>query len=193
MTRFGRVCLVACIAIIIAPASWAAVSWTSPGPAIPTVELSDQDGRSRRFAELIGSRPVLVSFFFTACARICPPQTALLRDLQNELNRRGSALHPLLLSVSLNPLADTPAALRAYAALFDAHLGDRDGWLMLTGSSDALSPVWTAFDAAGRDLNEHSDTLWIGHPASRRWTRASALSPDATPGRLADLLLQEER
>ena len=188
--RPSRLRLILAVLLLGAPSAWAAVSWTSPGPNIPTVELSDQDGHVRQLPELIGRRPVLLSFFFTACARICPPQTALLRDLQEELNRRRPAEPPLLLSISLNPLADTPAALRAYAALFDARLGERDGWLMLTGSSDALVPVWKAFDADGPDLDQHADTLWIGHPGSRRWTRASALSAEATPARLADLLIE---
>ena len=189
MIRLKRLPLTLVALLLGAPSVWAAVSWTSPGPTVPAVELSDQDGRARQLAALIGHRPVLVSFFFTACARICPPQTALLREVQEELNRRRPTEPPLLLSISLNPLADTPPALRAYAALFDARLGERDGWLMLTGSSDALAPVWKAFDADGADPNQHADTLWIGHPGSRQWTRASALSAEVTAARLADLLL----
>ena len=160
---------------------------------MPAIELSDQDGRTRRLRDLITDEPVVVSFFFTACARVCPPQTALLRDLQSELSRRAGTSHPLLLSVSLNPLADTPAAIRAYASLFDARLGDAEGWLMLTGSPSALSPLWAAFDAGAEDLDGHSGTLWIGHPASHRWTRVTALSAEITPASLADLLLQEDR
>ena len=185
--------LIALVAALAqADVAGAAVSWTSPGPSIPVTALADQDGHPRALTELIADRPVIVSFFFTACARICPPQTALLRDLQDELGRRGGGVRPLLLSISLNPLADTPAALRAYAALFDARLGDRDGWLMLTGTPEALTPVWSTFDTSGLDFEGHAATLWIGHPASRRWTRTSALSPEVTAARLADLLLASE-
>ena len=191
MTRTGRFA-VALVATIVAQPVSAAVSWVSPGPRVPPVELLDQDGTRHALSALIGDRPVLVSFFFTTCARLCPPQTALLREVQGQLERRGGARHPLLLSISLNPLADTPPALRAYADLFDARLGDRTGWLMLTGSTQALDPVWKAFETSGEDLDRHAATLWIGHPASHRWTRTSAVSPDVTPARLADLLLEDE-
>ncbi|MCK0197255.1 SCO family protein [Ancylobacter sp. 6x-1] len=179
------------LSVLFTAAATAGVSWMSPGPRLPAVDVLDQDGRAIRFSELFGDRPVLVSFFFTGCTRICPPQTALLRALQEELHNRAEAgARPLLLSVSLNPLTDTPGEIRAYAAQFDARLGRQEGWLMLTGSFEELTPVWSAFQAGGTDPDTHSDTLWIGYPSRRQWTRTSVLSPEVTPQRLAELLLQ---
>ena len=159
-------------------------------PRLPPVILSDHEGRRWPFAELARRRPVAVSFFFTGCTTLCPPQTMAMANLQEELGRRiplDGESSPLLLSVSLDPLGDTPQAMQDYAGQFGLSLGPRRGWLLLTGEPQALARVWAAFEAAGNRPEDHTAMLWLGQPGGRRWRRASAL---AAPETLADLLLR---
>lgn len=177
-------------------AGWAALApvaradeagWMSPGPAIPAVTLVDDNGRGWPLRDLVRDRPVLVGFFFTGCASACPLQTATMQAVRQELARRAPGAAPaLLLSISLDPLGDTPGAVRDYAGRFGIELGRERGWLMLTGPFAELAPVWASFDEGGA-APDHSALLWIGQPGNRRWTRLGAMAP---PERIADLLLE---
>ncbi|MDO9713443.1 SCO family protein [Paracraurococcus lichenis] len=155
---------------------------------LPPVVLLDQAGRRWPLVGLAQRRPVLVSFFFTGCTAICPPQTAALAELQAELARRAAAEGgPLLLSISLDPLGDTPDAMRAYAARFGIALGLERSWLMLGGDPAALARVWAAFEVPGGGPESHLAFVWIGREGGRSWRRAGALEP---PEALAALLLE---
>ncbi len=167
-------------------AAQAQPSWLKPGPRVPDVVLQDHTGQSHALGALC-RRPVGISFFYTGCASICPPQTAAMRELRAQLDAaavQANGRSPLLLSISLDPLGDSPDALRAYAKRFGAHLGLDPGWLMLTGEPRALERVWRSFDAPVGQPADHTALLWVGDATAGKWTRASALSPTA---RLVDL------
>lgn len=151
------------------------------GPSLPRAALIDQDGRSVRLDELARDRPILLGFFFTGCSTVCPTQTATLRDLQEDL--RHDPAPPLLVSVSLDPLGDTPAAIRGYADRFELQLGEASGWLMLTGTADELAKVWRAFDAAPAGANDHAPVFWLARSGSREWTRKSVFAAPAALAR----------
>ena len=156
-------------------------------PRVPEARLLDQAGTPHSLRALC-DRPVVIGFFYTGCATVCPPQTAALRALRAELDA-GAAL-PLaqrvrLLSITVDPLGDPPEVIRAYARRFDVTLGLPAGWLMLTGQGSELARVWKAFDVPLGDPEAHSALLWIGSPAQGRWTRAAATTPTA---RLAELV-----
>lgn len=176
------------------PAAWARPgSAGEPAPAnaqglrVPDVRLLDHRGQPQPLAELC-RQPVLLAFFYTGCASVCPPQTAALRALRERLDAAavggvgaaGAERRPaMLLSISLDPLNDTPEALARYAARFGVRLGRDAGWLMLTGERAQLKPVWRTFDAPENAAAEHSALVWVGDAGRGRWTRASALSPTA--------------
>lgn len=163
-----------CCATLIAGAAAEDGGWISPGPAPSHAQLVDQDDKGRSFDALLKDRPVLVNFFFTGCQAVCPTQTAQLAQLQAEIAKRQpfAGPQPLLISVSLDPYGDTPASIRAYAERFGLVLGDNGNWLMLSGTEEELSAVWRVFDQDSGDPTQHSSLFWIGHPASKRWTRA---------------------
>jgi protein SCO1/2 len=153
--------------------------WIHPGPALPHAQLVDQDDKDRSLDSLLRDRPVLVNFFFTGCQAVCPTQTAQLALLQAEIAKRQplTGPQPLLISVSLDPYGDTPASIRAYAERFGLVLGDKGNWLMLSGRQEELSAVWRAFDQDNGDPSQHASLFWIGHPISKRWTRADVTTP----------------
>lgn len=183
--------LLAALLALATPARPGDAGWMSPGPTVPRVTLLDESGQGWRLRDLVQDRPVLIGFFFTGCTTVCPLQTVTMQAVQQELVRRSEtgAAPALLLSISVDPIGDTPTSMQRYAEQFDLDLGQERGWLMLTGAAAELEPVWSSFDEGGAAA-DHTAILWIGQPDNRRWTRVSAMSP---PERIADLLLEPGR
>jgi protein SCO1 len=163
---------------------WSAVGAASPGrnwlrqPVLPDVPLLDQDGhRLHLQRDLIDGRTVVINFMFTGCQTVCPPQTALLREAMRRLDERRSARDLLVLSLTVDPLADGPAQLRAFGQRYQLPLGLARGWVLLTGGPSDVARVLTAFDVPTSAPGDHPSLLWIGHAPSARWTRSSSLNP----------------
>lgn len=192
---FAKALALLAATFVVAAEAAAPIAWLSKGPELPDVTLIDQDGRNVRLAEIAGDRAIVVSFFLTTCSTICPVQTAILREVRNILAKRLSeplASRALILSISVDPLADKPAQLEHYAKSFDIRLGEVEGWLLLTGSVEAAAAASAAFDEPnGAGAADHSGTIWIGRPKARRWVRIPVSSPDAaSPDAIAGLVLE---
>jgi protein SCO1 len=163
--------------------------WLSPGPSLPDAALVDSEGQSRNFATLAGQGPVVVGFFFTGCRTICPTQVVQLSAIQELSKDLDAAERPSLILVSLDPLGDTPQAVREFAARFDVKLGDAVKFVMLTGEVSELTKVWQAFEQPQGNAAAHTAQFWIGFPNKKRWTRADSMAPPST---LLQLLSQAE-
>lgn len=161
----------------------AGTAWL-PAPPLPPVALRDQDGRAFTPAQaLAGARTAVVSFFFTGCQTVCPPQTALLREAQRRLQAEGRAAGLRLLAISVDPLGDGPAQLRDYARRFELPLaqpGAPDGWRLLTGEREPVARVLAAFGVLAAAPGEHPSLLWLADLPRGRWTRSSSLNPPET-------------
>ena len=105
---------------------------------VPEFSLIDQDSVPFNSAELSG-RIWLASFVYTKCPDFCPLVTqrmAVLRDsiaANDELRDRVR-----LLSITVDPLRDSPAVLREYAQRFRAA---KPNWLFLTGPVTDVIPL----------------------------------------------------
>ena len=79
-------------------------------------ELVDQNGAPARLSsQVIGDSIVVMDFVFTTCTTICPVLSALFSRVQGKLGERlGKEVR--LVSISLDPVRDTPARLKAYSA-----------------------------------------------------------------------------
>lgn len=95
------------------------------GFAIPPFSLVDQTGEPVGEGLLEGEVSV-VAFMFTNCETACPPITASMLRLYNQLEDTDVQF----LSISVDPEHDTPETLRAYAARLGV---DTDRWMFLTG------------------------------------------------------------
>jgi protein SCO1 len=102
--------------------------------ALPPFTLVESRGLPLDAARLAG-RPYVAAFIFTRCAGICPAMTARLARLRPEI---PAAVR--FVSFTVDPVRDTPEALRAYAL---AH-GAGDDWLFVTGTRQALHGLATA-------------------------------------------------
>lgn len=111
----------------------------------PAFTLVDQSGRPVSAAQLRGAI-VVVSFVFTTCSDSCPIVTAKMAEIQRLL---GKDFGPRVrfVSISVDPLTDSPERLRAYAAKFGA---DVPGWSFLTGTPQQIDEVVRRFGAVAR-------------------------------------------
>jgi protein SCO1/2 len=148
---------------------------------IPDVPVRDQTGAERRFyTDLVAGKTVAMNFVFTTCTTICPPMGANFARLRKELGERaGRDLH--LISVSVDPVTDTPERLAAWSRQF----GAGPGWTLVTGERAEITRLLKALEVFNPDFTQHSPVVLIGNDAAGEWTRAHGLAP---PAKLQELL-----
>lgn len=100
---------------------------------VPAFSLVDDQGQVFTEQALRG-HPTIVDFVFTRCDTICPVISARMARMQEKLSdRRAESIK--LVSISVDPLHDTPEKLAAYGAKFQAR---PDKWRFLTGPVDGI-------------------------------------------------------
>ncbi len=118
---------------------------------IPDVEVLDQDGNVRHFyTDLIKGKTVAINFIFTNCTTICPPLGATFARVQRELGDKGKDVH--FISVSVDPLTDTPERLKAWGAKFKAGAG----WTFVTGNKPEIDQLLRALGASAARREDHT-------------------------------------
>lgn len=98
----------------------------------PEFALTDQEGGTLSTEDLRG-KVWVASFVFTNCTGVCPltsQQLAHLRDSLRDEGLLGGEVR--LVSFSVDPARDTPAALREYAEQFGG--SPPEEWAFLTGN-----------------------------------------------------------
>ncbi|MDT4968165.1 MAG: hypothetical protein QOJ64_2902 [Acidobacteriota bacterium] len=148
---------------------------------IPDATVYDQNGNRLKFhTDLVKGKTVAINFIFTTCTTICPPLTATLRRVQQELGERvGRDVN--LISVSVDPATDVPERLKEYAARFKAG----PGWTFVTGQKVDIDSLLEALGASAADKNDHTPSILIGNDVAGYWTRAYGLAPAS---RLAEII-----
>lgn len=139
---------------------------------IPDVPVLDQHGNKLHFyTDLIKDKTVAINFIFTNCTTICPPLAATFARLQKEMGDRiGKDVH--LISISVDPVTDTPERLKAWGAKFKAG----PGWTFVTGDKEEMDKLLNALGAAVAKREDHSPALIIGNDAKGVWTRTYGLA-----------------
>lgn len=147
---------------------------------LPDVTLVDQDGERTPLGTLLGAdRPVMVNFIYTTCTAICPVMSATFAQVQRELG--ADAGRVTMVSFSIDPDQDTPAALAEYAQRFAA--GPQ--WRFLTGSVEDSIAVQKAFLAYRGDKMNHTPLTLLRPRPGEVWVRydgfatAAELAADA--------------
>jgi protein SCO1/2 len=129
-----------------------------PGQTVADFELTDQEGRPRRLSDFRG-KLVAVNFIYTRCPmpEVCPRLTASFASLQ-----RRFAGRPLeLLSITLDPLYDTPPVLAAYARANGAR------WTFLTGETAPVARQFGMFYWAEEGVLVHNSATALIDPRGR--------------------------
>ena len=139
---------------------------------IPDVAVLDQDGNKLHFyTDLIKDKTVAINFIFTNCTTICPPLAATFQRLQKEMGEKiGKDVH--LISISVDPVTDTPERLKAWGAKFKAG----PGWTFVTGKKQEMDKLLNALGAAVSKREDHTPALIIGNDAKGVWTRTYGLA-----------------
>ncbi len=129
-----------------APPSAGTYQLHSLGAAADGAVLSST-GAAQRLHDLIGEKFTVLSFIYTTCSDVngCPLATHVLRGVQDRLSAdRQLADKVRLLSVSFDPVHDTPDVLAIYGAHFVQPGFD---WQFLTTSGETqLAPILAAYD-----------------------------------------------
>ncbi len=142
--------------------------------AIPDARVVDQDGRPLHFySDLVKGKTVAIQFIFTTCQTICPPLAVTFRSVQAKLDQAAPHSKDVeLISVSVDPEHDTPAALRAFGEKF----GRREGWTLVTGERVEIDRLLRHFAVLSQAKITHTAMLVIGNDRSGTWTRAYGLA-----------------
>ena len=141
----------------------------------PNLELVTHEGKSVQFYDhVLRDRKVVINFTYTICRNICTPVTQnilgaqrLLKDLSREID---------FYSISLTPLEDDPASLRAHMKMNNIGAG----WTFLTGKPENIEKVRRGLGFAQQspeadaDISNHSGMLRIGNERLVSWGHAPA-------------------
>ena len=143
----------------------------------PPFELSGTSGETVSLAGLSG-KTVLVDFVFTRCPGPCPALTSTHVAVQRGLSPAArERIH--FVSISIDPVRDTPDDLRAYGQARGADLAD---WSFLTGDEALVQEVLAAYGvgttrSADGDV-EHLLATFLIDPAGRILKRYIGLDHD---------------
>ncbi|WP_231937751.1 SCO family protein [Burkholderia lata] len=144
--------------------------------AEPSVQLVRDDGQAVSLVkELDDGRPVFLTFIYTSCTTICPMVSQTLEQLQGELGADRDKVH--IMSISVDPEADTPERLRTYAARF----GAGPEWQHYTGTVDASVAAQRAFNVYRGDKMNHTPVTFVRAAPGQPWLRIDGF---ATPTEL---------
>jgi protein SCO1 len=129
--------------------------------------LLDAAGKPVNLRDLTRGRVTVLSFIYTRCAsaKACPMATGVLMDL-HELSAKDPELaqNLRLVSMSFDPVHDTPERMRAYSGL----ASDRPKaapWIFVTARSETeLQPVLAAYgQAVDKKANPADPTGPLNH------------------------------
>jgi len=150
-------------------------SW-SLQPKIPDVPVVTQDGAHVKFhQDLVAGKVVAINFIFTTCTTVCPPLGVKFGTLQRLLGDHFGK-DAFLISVSVDPVNDTPERLKAWAAKF----GALPGWTLVTGRKQDIDELLQALSSSGASPEGHTPMVLIGNDAAGSWTRAHGFAPAGT-------------
>jgi len=136
------------------------------------VELINQNGEKMRFyTDLLKGKVVIIDSFFATCQGSCLPMNRNLEKIQEALGDHvGKEVN--IISISVDPAVDTPAALKEYARKLHA----RPGWYFLTGEKQNVDFALTKLGQYVNDKNDHLNIFIIGNERTGLWKKAFGLA-----------------
>jgi protein SCO1/2 len=139
-----------------APSASAGFELLRVGEHVPDGVFVDQDGRTRHFSDFKGS-PVAMTFIYTKCPlpTFCPLMDRHFAAMQKTLKSDPALKNVHLVTISFDPVTDTPPVLKAHAKTLDADLAR---WTFLTGDRDEIDQFASRFGVqVARSMTDASD------------------------------------
>ena len=127
-----------------------------PGEVVPNTSFVDQDGKTLGFSAFKGST-LVVTFIYTRCPlpTFCPLMDRHFATIQTTLKDDPALGNVHLVSISFDPIADTPPVLKQHARTLEA---DLRRWTFLTGTRDDVDQFAARFGVSvSRALNNPLD------------------------------------
>ncbi len=156
----------------LAPRAGAAAAETGsvvPRLAPPALALHDEDGGRFVLDARLRGKATAVQLMFTGCSTTCPPQGALFAAVA------GAGLHAnaQLLSISIDALGDTPAALARWLGLF----GRPAGWHAAVPAPKDADPLADWLKGAPGRSGTHTAQVFLFDRAGRLCYRTGDMPP----------------
>ena len=139
-----------------APSASSGFELLKPGEQVPDAPLVDQDGRKRNFSSFKGF-VLVVTFIYTRCPlpTFCPLMDRHFVAIQHTIEEDQALKNVHLVSVSFDPITDTPRVLKRHAQTLAA---DPTRWTFLTGSRDVIDRFAARFGVSvARALTDQRD------------------------------------
>jgi len=162
----------------VAPAKLAATMQQLRGASagagyFPDVTLLNQDGEPRRFySDLVKGHVVVIDTIYSDCGAACPIMAERFAKVQAQLGDRVGR-DVFLLSISVDPVTDTPEKLHAYAA----RVGAKPGWQFLTGEKANVDLILKKLGQYVESREAHANLIIVGNEPTGLWKKAFGLAP----------------
>jgi cytochrome oxidase Cu insertion factor (SCO1/SenC/PrrC family) len=121
--------------------------------------LLDSAGKAVRLAELTHGRITVMSFIYTRCAsaKACPYATGVLLQLHRASAEDAALAKQLrLVSLSFDPVSDTPESMAAYSAIASQRPTAAPWHFVTTRSKAELQPILAAY---GQTVDKKENSL----------------------------------
>jgi protein SCO1/2 len=152
------------------------------------VVLINQNGDKMRFySDLLQGKVVIINSFFGTCQGVCLPMNRNLEKVQEALGEHvGKDVH--IISISVDPVVDTPASLKEYAKRLHA----RPGWYFLTGDKQNVDFALNKIGHFVSDKQDHLSILIIGNERTGLWKKAVGLAPSTELVKIVESVLNDQ-
>ncbi len=117
------------------------------------------DGTGTDLAAETRGRWTVLQLMFAGCTSTCPIQGAIFQRTRAELQDTPVRF----LSITIDPVGDTPAALKDWLARYDA--GDR--WRAAVPDVADLGPLVDVLEARGDGIDVHAAAAYLVDPQGR--------------------------
>ncbi len=146
------------------------------------LEVIDQDGRKLKFYDdVLKDKVVAINFIFTNCQGACPMMTRNLTVVRDLLGPDvGEKIH--FVSISIDPVRDTPAAMKEFAETQNA---DQSAWRFVTGDPENLAYIVKKLGQYTDDVEAHSTLLLAANVRTAHWTK---IPPNIPPNGIVERL-----
>ena len=152
------------------------------------VVLINQNGEKMRFySDLLQGKVVIINSFFGTCQGSCLPMNRNLEKVQQALGDHvGKDVH--IISISVDPIVDTPASLKEYAKKLHA----RPGWYFLTGDKQNVDFALSKLGQFVTAKEDHLNTIIIGNERTGLWKKAFGLAQSNDLVKVVDSVLNDQ-
>jgi protein SCO1 len=152
------------------------------------IELVNHDGEKMRFySDLLQGKIVIINSFFATCQGSCLPLMRNLQKVQEALaDRLGKDAR--IISISVDPAVDTPAALKAYANKLKA----KPGWYFLTGDKASVEFALKKLGQFVESKESHLNIFIIGNERTGLWKKAFGLAKSEDIVTVVDSVINDQ-